>query len=206
MRIPFHLCTLLLLGSSAWAHDDEANRYYLHMGLGGVFSEEVDVHGLDANFDPGFMASLAVGRHFPFSDRFGIDIELEGYYQYFKLDDLREVPSSVDDDSRALAFLVNGLLEWHFTPQFSVYGGGGVGWANKIEYASLDSGNLSQDPEDGVAFQGRFGLGYNLGGSYDFRFGYRYFMTEPVDIIDAGVSEELSIAQHGVEFGFRWGL
>jgi len=207
MRIPFSLCVLLLLGTSAWAQDDEVGPYYLQVNLGGVFSEKAEVQGFEGDFDPGIMTSIALGRHLWSTDRLVLDGELEAYYQYFTFDDVLNVPSAgKNDDARAFAFLVNGLLEWRFTRQFSVYGGAGVGYAPKIEYDTFDSGNLNQDQSDGFCFSGRLGLDYNLGGNYDFRFGYRYFRTEPIDIVDAAGSDELSIGQHAVELGVRWAL
>jgi opacity protein-like surface antigen len=84
----------------------------------------------------------------------------------------------------------------------------GIGWASEIDYQPWDSGSLSIDDDDGLAFQARLGMAYNFGGSYDFRIGYRYFQTESVDIEDevTGETDELEVAQHSIELGFRWGL
>lgn len=211
MRIPSFLIAAALLGTSASAQD-EGSPYYLQFGLGAVFTEEAeDVPGGDIAFDPGFSTSLAIGRRFGMSERLSLDAELEAFYQAFTVDedDIGNIPSAVDDDAKTFALLVNGLLDWKFTPQFSAYGGLGIGWAKEIDYSAWDSANLVIDQDDGVCFQGRLGLAYNLGGSYDFRFGYRYFKTETLDIEDTAppfATSELDVAQHSLECGFRWGL
>ncbi len=210
MRIPFLLFATAVLGSSAWAQDDESP-YYFQFGLGGVFSADAeDVPGGTIAFDPGFSTSLAVGRTFGLSERFDCDLELEAFYQAFQVDedDLPAIASAVDDDAKTLAFMINGMLDWKFTSQYSLYGGLGVGWAKEIDYSAWDSGSLSIDDDDGVAFQGRFGFAYNLGGTYDVRLGYRYFQTESVEIVDttANTTDDLEVGQHSIEALFRWAL
>lgn len=210
MRMSSLLIATALLGSSAWAQD-EGSPYYLQLGLGGVFSEEADgVPGGTIGFDPGFSTGLAVGRTFGLSERLDFEAEVEAFYQYFTVDetDIGAIPSAVDDDAKTLAFMLNGGLDWHFTPQYSIYGALGVGWAKEIEYSSWDSGNLSTTDDDGVAFQARFGFGYNFGGTYDMRLGYRYFKTDTIDVEDeiTGNVDQIDVAQHSVEATFRWGL
>lgn len=211
MRMSSLLIATTLLGSSAWAQDDEGSPYYLQLGLGGVFTEEADdVPGGSIGFDPGFSTGIAVGRNFDLSERLDFAAEVEAFYQYFTVDedDFGAIASAVDDDAKTFAFMLNGQLDWYFTPQYLIYGGVGVGWAKEIEYAAWDSGNLSTTDDDGVAFQARFGLGYNFGGSYGMRLGYRYFKTETIDIEDeiSGSVDEIDVAQHSVEATFRWGL
>lgn len=210
MRIPFLLIATAFVGSSARAHDEESP-YYLQIGLGGVFSEDAeDVPGGTIGFDPGFSTGIALGRTFELSERFGFDAELEAFYQSFRVDeeDLPAIASAVEDDAKTFAFMLNGILDWHFTQQYSIYGGVGVGWAKEIDYSAWDSGSLSISDDDGVAFQGRFGFGYNFGGTYDMRLGYRYFKTETVDIEDliTNQTDELDVAQHSIEASFRWSL
>jgi opacity protein-like surface antigen len=211
MRIPSLLTASLLLGSSAWAQHDESH-FYLQLGLGSVLSEDAEgVPGGTVSFDPGFSASGTFGYDFWLSERLSFDAGLEAYYQYFKVDeeDLAAIPSAEEDDAKAFALLLNGGLEWRFTPQFSMFAGAGVGWAKEIEYEAWDSGNLNVVDDDGVAFQGRLGCDWNLGGSYDVRLGYRYFRTTPVDIEDAlapGQTEEIDVAQHSFEIALRWGV
>lgn len=210
MRMSSLLIATTLLGSSAWAQD-EGSPYYLQLGLGGVFSEEAEgVPGGTIGFDPGFSTSIALGRTFECSERLDFGAEVEAFYQTFTVDedDIGAIPSAVDDDAKTLAFMLNGQLDWYFTQQFSLYGALGGGWAKEIDYSAWDSGNLSINDDDGVAFQARLGFGYNFGGSYEMRLGYRYFKTETVDIEDeiTGVVDELDVAQHSLEATFRWDL
>jgi len=211
MRIPSLLCAALVLGANAQAQAKDQSPWYLQFGLGGVFTTEAeDVVGGSVGFDPGFTTGVAIGRTFELDERLDFDAEAELFYQYWTVDegDLLNIPSAVDDDAKTFALMLNGTLDWAFTPQYSVYGGLGLGYAKEIEYAAWDSGNLSIDDNEGVAFQARLGMGYNLGGTYDFRFGYRFFKTETLDIENTttGQVDELDVSQHSLECGFRWGL
>ena len=210
MRIPFLPIALVLLGASAFAHGEDSP-WYAQFSVGGVFSDTAEsVPGSPVDFDPGYEVSLALGRHFPYSERFGLDVELEGYYQYFKVDedDLPNISSAISDDDSALAWMLNGLFEWHFTPQFAFYGGGGAGYATSAKYEAWDSGNLKQEDKEGFAYQGKAGFTYDLGGNYDLLLGYRYFRIEPLDIQNqvTGETDQIDIGQHVVEVAFRWGL
>lgn len=210
MRMSSLLIATALLGSSAWAQD-EGSPYYLQLGIGGVFSEEAEgVPGGTIGFDPGFSTGLAVGRTFEWSERLDFGAEVEAFYQYFTVDedDFGAIASAVEDDAKTLAFMLNGQLDWYFTQQYSLYGGLGFGWAKEIDYSAWDSGNLSTSDDDGLAFQAKLGMGYNFGGSYEMRLGYRYFKTETIDVEDqiSGVTDEIDVAQHSVEATFRWGL
>jgi len=209
MRILFVPIALALLGTTVRANDEKESRYYLQWTLGGVFSETAeDVTGAPVDFDPGFSSSLILGRRLPLGARTDLGIEGEVYYQYFTADedDVVNIPSATDDDAGALAFMLNGIIDWEFTPQYSIYGGVGVGWARGIEYKPWDAGSLSMPDDDAVAFQAKFGFDWDLGGNYDVLLGYRYFRTDALDI-EGGISgEEIDLGQHVIEAGFRWGL
>lgn len=209
MRISSLLFASILLGSTLWAQDDESP-YYVQFGGGVVLTPDADdVPGGSIGFDPGFSASLALGRRLTSDEDMSIDGEIELFYQAFKVDedDLSAIASAVEDDAKTFAIMLNGVAHWHLTDQYSLYGGLGLGWAEKIEYEAWDSGNLSTEDEDGGAFQAKLGFAYNLGGSYDVLIGYRFFKTTPIDIDDAtGPSSEIDVEQHSFEAGFRWGL
>ena len=210
MRMSSLLIATALLGSSAWAQD-EGSPYYLQLGLGGVFSEEADeVPGGTSGFDPGFSTGLAFGRTFGISERLDLEAEVETFYQAFTVDedDIGAIASAVDDDAKTFAFMLNGGFDYRFTTQYSIYGAVGVGWAKEIDYAAWDSGNLTTTDDDGAAFQARLGFGYNFGGSYDMRLGYRYFKTDTIDVEDeiTGSVDEIDVAQHSIEATFRWGF
>jgi len=216
MRIASFLIASTLLGNVVWAqHGVERDNGwypdYIQLGFGGVVSDKAeDVPGGTIDFDIGYDVALALGWVMPLSERFDINFEFETYYQYFTVDeeDLLAIPSAVNDDASALAFFINVLPQWYFTPQFSVFGGAGFGWAKDVSYDAWDSGNLNQVDDDGYAVQGRLGFDYNLGGNYDFLLGYRYVLIEPVDVENTitNQTDEIDVGQHVFELGFRWGL
>jgi opacity protein-like surface antigen len=215
MRILPLLIASALLGPRAWAHGEEDDNGswpdYFQLGLGAVFTSEAeDVPGGDISFDPGFSTGAALGWSKMIGERTGLDLEGELFYQYFAVDegDIEGIPSATDENSKIFALMLNGGLDYHFTERYAVYGMLGVGWAKEIDYQPWDSGSLSIDDDDGLAFQARLGMAYGFGGSYDFRFGYRFFKTETIDIEDevTGETDELDVSQHSLELGFRWGL
>lgn len=217
MRIPSLLFVCALLGSSAWAQDDESP-FYFRLGFGGVFSEDADVLGITTEFDPGFSLAAAVGYTFELNERWDLDADVEAFRQSFKIEEgdiggpdellpgLENVGSA--DNADTFAFMLNGTFVRRMSQNIGLYGGLGLGWS-KNDYNGWDSGDLRTDDEDGVAFQGRLGVEYGLGGSYDFRLGYRYFRASPVDVLDVNdpaVSDELDIGQHSFEITFLWAL
>jgi len=209
MRIPSLLFAIPVLGASAFAQ--ESSDFYIQLGLGFVGSEDAEgVPGGTVEFDPGYGVSLAVGYDMPVGDHFSFAPEFELYYQNFRVgeDDLTGIPSAVEDDAKTFAFMVNGTLDWNITEQFSWYAGAGVGYATVIEYSAWDSGNLSVTDDSGLAGQFKLGLGYNLGGTYDVRLGFRYFRTEAVEIEDqiTGDTDEIDIGQAAIECSLRWGF
>ena len=204
MRIPFLLFATVLLGSSAWAQDEDSP-YYIEFGVGGVFSSEAEVFDDKFEFDPGYSLIAAVGREWELGDRLNFEGELEALYQAFSIDE-DDLPVNTPDDAKTFALMLNGVLDYEFTQQYSIYGGLGVGWAKEIEYDTFDSGGAQTDDDDGLAYQGLFGFAYNLGGDYDLRLGYRYFRTEPVDVQAGSESSEIDVGQHSLEAVLRWGL
>ncbi|MSR62397.1 MAG: hypothetical protein EXS08_08130 [Planctomycetes bacterium] len=215
MRTPSLLIATLLLGTSAWAQGEEENDSYwpdyFQLSLGGVFTEDASgVPGGTIGFDPGFSTGMALGWDLGGSETLDYDFEVEAFFQSFTVDetDLLAIPSAVNDDAKTFALMFNGLAHLHFTPQYALYGGAGVGYAKENHYEAWDSGSLQTNDSDGLAFQARLGFEYNFGGSYDVQLGYRFFKTEPVEVEDtlAGTIDEIDVAQHSIEAAFRWGL
>jgi len=215
MRTLSLLFATLLLGSSVWAQGEEENDSlwpdYFQLGFGAVFTEDASgVPGGTIGFDPGFSTGMALGWDLGGGETLSYDLEVEAFYQSFTVDetDLPAIPSAVNDDAKTFALMLNGILHWHFTPQYAMYGGAGVGYAKNVEYDAWDSGSLEITDDDAAAFQARLGFEYNFGGPYDVQLGYRFFKTEPIEVHDtlAGTTDEIDVAQHSIEATFRWGL
>jgi len=209
MRIPSLLIATALLAPGTWAQDE--GFLYLQLGMGGVFSESVTdestIPTQSRSFDPGYNASIAIGHVFAPGGLFDFEAQAELYYQYFTVK-AEDLPQNTDDTAKAFAGMINGIIDWNLAPQYSIYVGAGIGYANTISYRTFDSGPLIQRDKDGLAYQGLFGFRYNLGGNYEVRLGGRYFRTEPVTIVESDGSGDFDLdpGQFAVEATFRWGL
>ncbi len=202
---------------------DEQSRYYLQLGPG--FAEHVESEGLfrDITFENGYTLSAIVGRRTGLlrSERFDFSLEVEALYvdNEVKSDGLLAAGSSTLEDLTTLAFLVNGNLDWRWSPSIDLYLAGGVGYAPMVDLGTFEDGppGPSGNPrtfelldEDGFAWQGKVGLRYRLGAerNYSFSLGVRWFQTEELTAEDDELpgSFELENAVLGVEAGFRWGI
>ncbi len=213
MRITYLATVLFFLtaASTAFGHGRDEDRWYLGLGIGAVGAPDIDENPTGTvGYDPGITGSLLIGRDLGGSDDVGFAAEFEGFLSDYKLEeeDLGKIPSAISDDAGTLAWLVNGVIDWHIAEQFGFYGAAGIGYASTIEFEFYDSGNLNQEDKHGLAWQLKLGLQYNLGGSYDFLLGYRYLQTEDVEVRNTVTQATFDVPneQHVFELGVRWGL
>ncbi|MEW6073784.1 MAG: outer membrane beta-barrel protein [Planctomycetota bacterium] len=216
MRIsPFALLAALpLVGAVPRAANDDDGRWYVQFGAG--FASPANSTGpiQEIVFDDGFALHGLVG--YRLSDpapetRWGWSAELEGYLSDadIRADGFAEVGASTSEDLTMTAVLLNGIFDWRWSDRVTLYGGGGVGYAPRIDYQSF--GNLDHEfglvDSDAAAWQGKIGLRYRLGASASWVVGYRYLQTEDLAMEDEeiGSSFDLENRQHVLEFGMRWG-
>jgi opacity protein-like surface antigen len=215
MRIP-SIATLLVLplvGATALAaNDDDGGAWYLQFGVG--YNDPADSPGApggDLEFDEGFTLNGLIGYQMPLiGESWDWALELEGYFTDFEIadDGFGELGSSAAEDTSTTAILANAMLEWQWTDSISLYGGGGLGYAPKIEFDSFANEETNYEPTDdsAFAFQGKIGLRYDLGGAFSWLIGYRYLQTEDIELRDEyfGSTFDMQNEQHVLEFGLRW--
>jgi opacity protein-like surface antigen len=206
------LVALPLLGSVASAHDD-GSPWYLQFNAGfNYVQDSADAVGGDLEFDDGFAVSALVGYDlFDFwGERLGLALEFETYFTDFEVssDGFGSVDTADGEDSSTVALMVNLAAEWHWTPQISLYGAAGIGHAPSIDFDSYNNleNNFELTETDALAWQGKIGMRYNLGGSFSWLFGYRYFATDDVEMENDGgaASFDMENVHHVFEFGVRW--
>lgn len=131
-------------------------------------------YGYDAELstDSGYVVGAAFGA--TFSD---FDIEAEVSYRTADLDEASFLGYTYDleGDAEVLAFMINGWYNVPISPNFVLYGGGGVGWAQvetTFYYNEFDDGDL--------AFQLGVGADFRMDNGYSIGLGYRYFTVPEV--------------------------
>lgn len=196
---------LTLVAPTALAHDKsrENDPWYLQMGLGMNFANATGA----VDFDPGLFSALALGYDMGGGDRFGWSLEIEGIYNYWTVDE-NDLPLGADDGVSELSWWGNAVGDYHFSDKLAFYLGGGVGWVSRIKYDTFDAGSFSQQDKDAVAWQIKTGFKYHMGGLTDFLIGYRYMVSDDLEVTDTLLSQTFDVEneKHIVELGFRWGI
>lgn len=142
-------------------------------------------YGYDAeiSIDSGYVVGAAFGASFN-----DFDVEAEVSFRGAETDEISFAGYAydVEGDAEVLAFMVNGWYNFPVSPNFSFYGGGGVGWAQvetTFSYANYITGEFD---DSGFAFQVGVGADFRMNNGYSIGLGYRYFSVP--DVGDAEVT------------------
>jgi len=145
-------------------------------------------YGYDAELstDSGYVVGGAFGASFG-----DFDVEAEVSYRHSDVDHIAFGPYSydVDGDSEVLAFMANGWYNIPVSPNFVLYGGGGVGWA-QVE-ATFSYNNFFYDEFDDSGFAWQLGVGADLrmANGFSVGLGYRYFNVPDVGDTDVTTND-----------------
>ncbi len=200
---------LSLVAPSASARNDE-DPWYLQFGVGLGTSSTVDgPTGSEVDFDLGYATSIALGRTLGRAGAFEFAVEGEGLYTYFTVDerDLASFPNTKDKGASSGAVLANLVVDYNVSSGFALYLAGGAGFGS-INYSTFDTGNLSQQDNSGSVAQFKAGMRYKLGSAYHVSLGYRYYITDEIDVFDqaSGNTTSIDYSDNILELGFRWGI
>jgi len=218
MRTPLLAAStaLVLFAPTAFAHDKnkEEDPWYFQFGGGAVFyMPSVDDNpGGTVDWDLGWQTNWAIGYDLGAlsGDKWGWSIEGEMYFSQVEIDDgdILNVAGANQRKAKNLAWFGNLIFDYHFTEQYAWYFGGGIGFASDIEYETWDQGLYTNEDNDGVAYQFKTGLKWNLGGRYDFLLGYRFYATDDFEIRNTANNSTFDIEnyQHSIEVDVRFGL
>lgn len=191
----------------AGAADGLAQTYYF--GAGGGYNQPHEsavradgVSGLDAEYDPGGMAALALG--FEWVDGWRFEGELS--WRRSDFDNVEDVPA---DDGRAeiYAAMLNVYYGFRKDAAVNPYLGGGVG-AARLSVSDLAVGGAAVDDFGGaMAWQGIAGVDFTLSPSWTLSLDYRYFTVDEVKLTDSVQSPfktdyTASTAMLGLRVGF----
>ena len=169
--------------------------WYLDFGTGAVLQSDQGGVG----YEPGFMFSLAVGRHLGGTERLALSVEAEGLFTVNRFDENDLLPG-VDTDVKALGLMLNGMADYYFNDTLALYGGLGLGFVPRIEIDLLDQTGVAYD-DSTFAWQFMFGVRWRLGGRYDAILGYRYFAPTTLSTGTGDYDPQQHILEVGVRFG-----
>ena len=184
-QITLVLGSALLVLSTATIHAQE-NGFYLGADVGPNFADKLTsdflVNG-SISLNTGIRGDVFVGYAFGLTEHLSLAPELEmgALYNSFGNGTINGQNTTGGGDVVQVPFLANAILNWHFNPRLSIYGGVGVG----AEYfdVSVSNSNSPQaafaGSEGDVAWQAELGLKYKLGPG-DLGLGYKYLGFSPL--------------------------
>jgi len=192
-------------------HDDDnraESSYYVRVTGGFVTTESSDGPSEEIDFDEGYLLSLGLGHRFGASENgVGFAVELEGVWTDQDADD--EGALQAVTDVTVAGALLNGIVDFRFADQLSIYGGAGIG-AAWLDVGTASDGVDDFDDEDGpfLAWQARAGLAWSFSESLSLHVGYRFLNVDDAEL-DNGAGDssfDLQTQQHVLEAGLLFGF
>jgi opacity protein-like surface antigen len=141
----------------------------------GVTYAGVSYSGPVIHLAPGFRYDLSAGYLFKLSDQLNLDSELETGFIYNNFSDYSEHYIQVP-------LMANAVISWHFSPDWSVFAGGGVGCDYSLLSTSIINGYVirpdNENTELDFAWQAMAEIRYQFGSS-EIGLGYKYLAVQP---------------------------
>jgi OOP family OmpA-OmpF porin len=199
------LALLVASGSGAKAQVGYPD-VYIAGGAGGAILEHTEIRSVGQNVDtipfPGYALSGALGLDF------GI-LRLEGelFYNEYSLDTIEE--AGIDADAvgafKTLAGMGNVFVDLPLAA-VTPFVGAGVGYADvKADGFEAEGVPLVDDSDKVVAWQLRAGMAFSIFPMTDMTLGYRYFVTEDLEMSNAlGDVDVEKLKSHIFELGLRF--
>ncbi len=182
--------------------------FYVAAGAGGAILEPFDIDelGTATTFEtfpfPGYALSGAAGLDFGL-----IRLEGEVFFNRYALNDFEVggVDNPADGSFDTLAGMANVFVDLPLAV-VTPFVGGGVGYgdvnANDLEFGGVP---LLDDSDSSFVYQLRAGFAFPLLPLTDMTLGYRYFVTEDLEMSNANGKVELeALKSHIFELGLRF--
>jgi OOP family OmpA-OmpF porin len=157
----------------------------------------------DIESDMGFILSAAIGLQF---SNVHTEIEALWFENNFNHVCLSGTCPDIGGDLSTIGGMGNVYYDFDFGKNWRPFLGGGVGLM-RVDISNANApGFVSVDDDDwAIAYQLKAGISYSLGSHADFVIGYRYMMTDDLDISDVtgGTLSTDGIDSHGIEARLR---
>lgn len=157
--------------------------------LTGFINPPANTAGGTANLDGGFTIGAKLGYQFNPWGALRPRVELEGGYLENTIDKIQAfnaggpvgTPFQGGGNFNAFYGLLNGYLDYRLWNNFSIFGGGGVGFASE-HAANVSAGgvNIIDDRDTGFAWDLTAGVSYELSPTVTFDLAYRFLRFQDV--------------------------
>jgi opacity protein-like surface antigen len=205
----FSLTFLAATGSGAKAQPGFPD-LYIAAGAGGAILEDTDITDLSTASDfetvpfPGFAVTAALGLDFGL-----LRLEGEVFYNAYSLDTigLAGIDTDADGDFKTLAGMGNVFVDLPLGA-VTLFVGAGLGYAeveaDGFRFSGAPVSPLVDDSDSGLAWQLRGGVAFPVFPMTDMTLGYRYFVTDDLEMSNAlGDVEIEKLKSHIFELGLR---
>lgn len=194
---------ILVVACGAQAQGETPKPWYIALGAGGAWYEDVKFGGLGtASMDTGFTVNGAFGRYI--DDIRVFRLEAEVLYDRADVDNVSGTPASGTLSNAGLMF--NAIYDIRTNTSWVPYFGGGIGYS-RVDMDSLSVGGVTvvNDSDDVFSWQIKAGVAYEFNPSWAVNLGYRYYATDNLVFAGPGgpVTSE-GTTTHSAELGVRF--
>jgi opacity protein-like surface antigen len=195
--------SIFLFACGAQAQGETPKLWYVALGTGGAWYEDVKFGGLGtASMDTGFTVNGAFGRYI--DEIRVIRLEAEVLYDRADVDNVSGTPASGTLSNTGLMF--NAIYDIRTDTSWVPYFGGGIGYS-RVDMDSLSVGGVTvvNDSDDVFSWQIKAGVAYEFNPSWAVNLGYRYYATDNLVFAGPGgpVTSE-GTTTHSAELGVRF--
>jgi opacity protein-like surface antigen len=180
---------LLLGGTSLHAQDVGLRGFYVSTDAGVNLVNNLTIDAGSVSLNPGLRWDASVGYAIKLTDQLSLAPELEVGILYNSLNSASAdgASASVSGNFTQVPVLANAILNYEFSPNWVVYGGGAAGY----DYCSLNVSTVGANEVDATgsesdfAWQGLAGIRYKFG-SGEIGLGYKYLAVTPSGLHTVG--------------------
>ncbi len=203
-RLIFATALLLCTQIAGAATGSSQGTYFAARGGPGLLQDgDVTIHvpglppfGASLNYDPGFLASTALG--YSWSNGLAVEGELAFHGNGLKDENVMGTVIELDGQETSFAALVNARYGFDTRTRVTPYLGAGLGAALLTVSGKPTGGTRFKDSDMVFAYQAMAGVSYALSPRLDLGIEYRYFATAKSTFADNSQKIDVNYNAHNV--------
>lgn len=189
------------------------NPWYFGIQGGFTSTRKSSDGDVDLDFDDGIMLGALLGYRFTDGGvqtlNWAAELDLIWTDQDIDASGTGPIDFDASSDMSVFAFLINGVMDFLFTPRFGAYAAAGLGMSF-VDLQGVAGDPFDFDEEDGpfLSWQLKVGLQFLFGKSMALRGGYRFLNIDNVELDDSinDARFDLETRQHILELSLLWGF